>query len=154
MIATWGRFLRLHESDIQLAPDGGVIFLGQAAGYVLWDTARACLLLGRDEEALRHATDAAHVGGPPEAHLTAGIALERLGRPAEAIGEYRAALEGGSTAPDLRPRYAKLLNRLGQEAEVGGREARARAFYEASYSIHPDPEENADAKKGLERLRR
>jgi protein O-mannosyl-transferase len=150
-------FLELHQKDIHLHPDvaeGVLFFSGNYGGYVLWDRARALLILGRYEEALRFASDAVGIGGPPQAHETAGMALEEMGDLDAAASAYRTALEAGVKSLDLNRKLAGVLLELAQRSESDGRRDEARFLYSESWRYFPDDVENGEARQGMIRLRR
>lgn len=72
------------------------------------------LLRGDLEGALQHYTAAVQINpGDAEAHLNRGIVLERLGRAAEALGEFRSFLALPSTElPGARPLAEESVRRL------------------------------------------
>jgi len=83
-----------------------------------------------DEVVERIGAVLAHRGPSARRHYLLGCALEDLGRSAEAIAQYRAALE-------LDPGFAKAANNLGALLEIDGRLDEAAAQYESALRADP-----------------
>lgn len=116
---------RLSGADERRGLEAALAIRGEAQ----WGIAHGLLRLGRDAEALVELEKAREVrlrrswcGNAfaqfrAEILLAEGIALERLGRHAEAVGKYFDALEGGSRYLDPRvpERLVRLYRAAGRE---------------------------------------
>ena len=107
--------VRAYREAIRLAPD-----FADAHNNL------ACVLLasGRHDEARRHATRAVELGGPRVAcyHDTLGRTLLALGRPADAVGAFRAAVKAAerdaATSAEARLGLIEALLEAGRRRDA------------------------------------
>ena len=131
-----------------------------ASSEALSDKSNALMLLQRPEEALDAADQALEISDDPElqapsAWYNAALAFEALGDPANAaVNLEKARKVGYQGGGDLTVAIATLWARAAAKAEAEGLLPLALAHYRRSWNTLPDPERNAVAYSGLERLSR